>query len=300
MAKALFTQEKVFEVADSMAAEGKEVTALSLLSKLGGGGLTTIYRHMYAWRDQRQGEASPATAQTVPEPVQAAFASALGTVWRVAESVAGKEVVEAKEKAAEKVADANKKVEELLQIIEQMEEQAKADTAKIESLSVRVAELEAALQQSQNDASAYKATVDQLANQVRSLEVEQERLHGEIDKERTARQQEIQRITQAAEAEQQKAAQQIESLKAELSEAQGKAQQLAKEKDEAQSRRDETQRQLEKAEEASKADRVERDAAIKEAAQLRGLSEGLKTQNGELLSRIGRDDKARKGNPFSQ
>lgn len=62
-------------------------------------------------------------------------------------------------------------------------------------------------------------------------------------------------------------------------------------KADAHSRRDETQRQFEKAEEASKKDRAERDAAIKEVSELRGLSEGLKTQNAELLSRFGRDDK---------
>ena len=38
-------------------------------------------------------------------------------------------------------------------------------------------------------------------------------------------------------------------------------------------------------------ERAERDAAIKEASELRGLSEGLKTQNSELLSKLGRDNK---------
>jgi uncharacterized coiled-coil DUF342 family protein len=76
-------------------------------------------------------------------------------------------------------------------------------------------------------------------------------------------------------------------LKNALLEVQNKAQQLEKENGDAHNKRDETQRQLEKVEEASKTDRAERDAAIKEAAELRGLSEGVKTQNAELLSRFG-------------
>jgi hypothetical protein len=59
----------------------------------------------------------------------------------------------------------------------------------------------------------------------------------------------------------------------------------------AQSAREEAQRQLDKVEDASKKDRAERDAAIKEAAELRGLSEGLKAQNAELISRFSGNEK---------
>ena len=86
-------------------------------------------------------------------------------------------------------------------------------------------------------------------------------MHGELDKERANRQQEIERITAAAEA------------------AQGEA-----------------QRQLAKVEAASKTDREERDAAIKEASQLRGLSDALKTQNAELLSKLGLEEKQQRKN----
>jgi chromosome segregation ATPase len=154
-------------------------------------------------------------------------------------------------------------------------------------LKERVAELETALQKSQTDCAGYRATGEQLRHQVKSQEAELERLHAEIDKERETRRQEIQRITAASEAAQIKAEQQIESLKNALLEVQNKAQQLEKENGDAHNKRDETQRQLEKVEEASKTDRAERDAAIKEAAELSGLSEGVKTQNAELLSRFG-------------
>jgi len=195
MARSLFTQEQVFEAADTIAEEGKEVTALALLSRLGGASLTTIYKHLIPWREKRQNHTTPATAQTIPEPVQAAFASALGTVWRVATSEAGKEVMAAKEKAAEEVATANKQFEEAMLAIERMEEQADADSTKIQSLSARVAELEEALHKSENERAASNATTEELRHQVKSQEASLERFHKDLEMERRDRQEEVARVT---------------------------------------------------------------------------------------------------------
>src|SRR5208283_3763668 len=158
MARSLFTQDQVFDVADAIAAEGKEVTALAMLSRLGGASLTTIYKHLIAWRAQRQNVATPATAQAIPEPVQAAFATAVGNIWRVAATEAAREVATAKEKAAEDVATANKQFDEAMQAIDRLEEQADTDNAKIESLSARVSELEGSLTAAGNENAALKAT----------------------------------------------------------------------------------------------------------------------------------------------
>ncbi|MBU6455437.1 MAG: DNA-binding protein [Cyanobacteria bacterium REEB67] len=284
--------DELFETANRLQAEGKEVTAVALLDALGGGSLRTIYKHLEVWQ-QRRPAVVITTPEEIPGQVQASFANA----WRLASQEAARAVQAVKEKAAEEVQAAQAQFQGALDEIGKLEAESEADAQQIDSLKQRVAELESALQKSQNDGAAYKATVEQLRHQVKSQEAELERLHGEIDKERTTRQQEIQRITAASEAAQGKAEQQIESLKKTISEEQSKSQQLEKEKADAHTRRDETQRQLEKVEEASKADRAERDAAIKDAAELRGLSEGLKAQNAELLSRIGRDDKdkSRKG-----
>lgn len=281
--------DELFETANRLQADGKEVTAVALLDALGGGSLRTIYKLLEDWQQRR-----PTLVITAPEEIPAGVQSAFGNAWRLATQEAGRAVIAAKEKAAEEVDAALKQFQGALDAIGKLEAESEADAQQIDSFKERVAELEAALQKSQTDGAAFKATGEQLQHQVKSQEAELERLHGEIDKERTTRQQEIQRITAASEAAQIKAEQQIESLKNELSEAQSKAQQLEKEKADALSRRDETLRQFEKAEEASKKDRAERDAAIKEASELRGLSEGLKTQNTELLSRFGRDDKSRK------
>lgn len=283
--------DEFFETANRLQAEGKDVTAMTMLDALGGGSLRTIYKHLEIWQERRPILVA-STPEEIPAPVQSAFANA----WRLATQEAGRVVVAVKEKAAEEVQAAQDRFQGALDAIGKLEAEGEADAQQIDSLKERVSELESTLQKSQNDGAAYKATIEQLRHQVRSLEVEQERLHAEIDKERAVGQKEIQRLTSAAEAAQEKALQQIEGLKKTIAEAQATAQQLEKEKGEAQSKRDELQRLFEKAEEASKADRSERDAAIKEASELRGLSDALKTQNTELLSKLGRDEKQQRKN----
>jgi DNA repair exonuclease SbcCD ATPase subunit len=274
--------DELFQTADQLQADGKEVTAVALLDALGGGSLRTIYKHLEAWQQRR-----PALVITAPEEIPAGVQSAFGNAWRLATQEAGRAVIAAKEKAAEEVDAALKQFQGALDAIGKLEAESEADAQQIDSLKERVAELEAALQKSQTDGAAYKATGEQLQHQVKSQEAELERLHGEIDKERTGRQQESQRITAAAETAKDKAAQQIESLKSELSEAQSRAQKVESEKAEALSRRDEAQQQREKAELASKADRTERDTAIKEAAEFKGKAETLQTQYSQLLGTLG-------------
>ena len=191
MAKALFTAEQVHEAADAIAAEGKEVTALLLLSRLGGGSLTTIYKHLLSWRQAREQAASPANSQAIPEPVQAAFNTALGRAWSAAAAEAAKEVIAVKEKAAEEVLSANKQFEEALQAIERMEEQSESDTAKIESLTTRVGDLESELQKSEKEKAGLEARTEQLGQQVKSQQAEIERLHKDSEIDRKSREEAV-------------------------------------------------------------------------------------------------------------
>jgi len=181
MARALFSAEQVHEAADALSAEGKEATALALLSRLGGGSLTTIYKHLISWREARQQQSSYSTQNTIPETVQAAFATALGRAWSAAASEAAKEIAIAKEKAATEVQTATKQFDEAMQAIERMEEQADQDATKIEGLTDRLAQTEAALQESETEKAGLKATSDQLRNQVKTLETELERVHKDFD-----------------------------------------------------------------------------------------------------------------------
>ena len=46
-------RDEVFETANRLEAEGKEVTALSMLAALGRGSLTTIYKYLDAWKESK-------------------------------------------------------------------------------------------------------------------------------------------------------------------------------------------------------------------------------------------------------
>jgi chromosome segregation ATPase len=279
--------EELFETANRLKAEGKKVTADSLMEALGGGSYRTIYRLMGDWQKM-----NPAVISIKPDEIPAAVQASFANAWRLAAQEAERGTMAAKEKAAEEVASAFQQVEGALEQIGKLEAESEADAQQIDSLKERMAEMEAALQRAQTDGAAYKATSEQLRHQVKSQEAELERMHKEVDKERSVRQTEIQRITTAAETAAEKAAHQVDALNKAISEAQSKVQELEKEKSDAENKRIESERRLEASEEASKNDRSERDAAIKEAAELRGLSEGLKTQNSELLSKLARDNKS--------
>lgn len=173
------SEEQVFEAADALVAQGKEVTPTALLNSLGSGSFTTIYKHLSAW------EASRATAVTdraavIPEAVLSAF----GAAWRAATAEAGKEVLAVKEQAAEEVGAAKAQFQEALETIERLEAESESDAAQLEAKSAKIAELESALHQSENERSALKAAFEQLQNQVKSQESELARLHKELESAR--------------------------------------------------------------------------------------------------------------------
>ena len=180
------SEEQVFEAADALVAQGKEVTPTALLSSLGSGSFTTIYKHLSAWESSRASAVTDRAA-VIPEAVLSAF----GAAWRAATAEAGKEVLAVREQAAEDVAAARTQFQEALQTIERLETESEADAARLESLSAKVAELEKVLHQSENERAALKATCEQLLHQVKSQESDLARLYKESDSERKRHQEEL-------------------------------------------------------------------------------------------------------------
>ena len=215
------SEEQVFEAADALVAQGKEVTPTALLSSLGSGSFTTIYKHLSAWESSRASAVTDRAA-VIPEAVLSAF----GAAWRAATAEAGKEVLAVREQAAEDVAAARTQFQEALQTIERLESESEADAARLESLSAKVAELEKCLHQSENERAVLKATCEQLQHQVKSQESDLARVHKESESERKRHQEEL------AEA------------------------------------------------------RKDKDAAIRESAELRGKASSLEAQNKDLLTRL--------------
>lgn len=177
--RAVIDREELFEAASTMAAQGKDVTALALLNALGGGSLTTIYKYLADWEAQRPKTAPTAGGVEIPDVVQNAFMSA----WRVAAMEAARETVALKEKAAEEVKAARKQFEGALEAIQKLESESENDAAQIEALKTRVSELETAVIAAGNDNAALKATVEQLRQQVKSqqTDLEAERKRRESD-----------------------------------------------------------------------------------------------------------------------
>lgn len=169
--------DELFETADRLKAEGKDVTALSLLDALGGGSLRTIYKHLETWQQARPPEVKNEPNE-IPPSVMAGFANA----WRTATHEAGRQVAEVKETAREEVAAALRQFHGALEAIAKMEAESEADVQEIERLTGKLSETETALHEAQKEAVGHKAMVEQLQKLVEKQEKEVERLRAEAAK----------------------------------------------------------------------------------------------------------------------
>lgn len=163
--KSFFTEQEIFEAADTLAAKGQEVTAQSLFKVMGGGSYTTVYRHLEAWRQSRPALVQPVIAMDLPEPVQTAFVAA----WRVAASEAAREVSAIRDKAAEDVRAATKQLNEALEQMARLEAEADTNADEIEALKKLNGELEATAKKAENENASLAAKAEQLENQVAYL-----------------------------------------------------------------------------------------------------------------------------------
>lgn len=284
--KAFFTQEQVFEAADTLVAEGKEVSATALLNALGGGSLTTIYKHMADWQKARPVISVTPTLAEMPETVQIAFAAA----WRSAAGEATKQVALIKEQANEEIKTAQSQFEEARTAIERLETEGEADAQKQEALAVKITELEKELQNAISNGAAYKATAEQLRHQVKSQEAVLERLHKDIDSERKQHQEEISKAGAILE----KSNNQIDQLRQQLSQTQEALKKTEQNLSQSTLSNQEASKRADKSEQETAQARKEKEAAIKEAAELRGKAATLKSQNEELLLHLSNRKKSDK------
>lgn len=192
--KAMHTQEQVFEVADRMAANGQEVTPTALLQALGGGSLTTIYKHLDAWQVSKK-DAPVQAVFEMPEPVKAAFNGA----WQIAANEAAKEVTAIREKADIEVKAVVRRLDEAVSNIEHLESEADADETKIEALERQLLADKSAAENFATQAvareSALSATVEQMRLQIEGQSTELVRVHADHDSARKAHADELARLT---------------------------------------------------------------------------------------------------------
>lgn len=207
--------DELFETANRLQAEGKDVTATALLDALGGGSLRTIYKLLEVWEEKRPPVINTASTE-IPADVMAGFSN----TWRLVTMAADRSIQAAKDKAAEDVDAALQKFQVALDAADKLEAENEALAQQVEELKAKLAESEAAAHSAQAEAAGHKAAAEQLERLVAKAEHDLERVRREAD-------------------------------------------------------------------EASKAERAERDAAIREAAELKGMATTLQTQNDQLMARLG-------------
>lgn len=162
-------RDEVIETANRLEAEGKEVTALTMLSALGRGSLTTIYKHLDAWRETKPVR-SPVVQADQPEPVKTAFA----TAWRVAAEEAARETTVIREKAAEEVKGALRQFHGALEALAKVEADREADAEAMEGLHGIIAEQKAQIGKLEAEVAAANARADELRDQLKSLQADRD------------------------------------------------------------------------------------------------------------------------------
>ncbi len=155
-------QDELFETANRLRLEGREVTALTLLDALGGGSLRTIYKHLELWQ-QSKPLVTAALPEELPASVQAAFAS----TWRVAVQEARSEIQTIKEKSAEEVSAALRQFHGAVDAIGKLEKDREDDAEILEGLQKQLAELKMESTKAEAEAAAEKARADELREQLR-------------------------------------------------------------------------------------------------------------------------------------
>lgn len=191
---AVHTQEQVFEVADNLAANGQEVTPNALRDVLGRGSYSTFVKHIDAWQQARKASPAPVILE-MPESVKAAFAQC----WQAAASEAGKEIAAIREKADAEIKGTKRRLDEAIAAIEQLEGEAEADTARLETAEAALAVERTTSQQATTDAvareAALSATADQMGEQIEAQQAELGRVHAEAEATRNQHAAEIARLS---------------------------------------------------------------------------------------------------------
>jgi DNA repair exonuclease SbcCD ATPase subunit len=272
---AVIEADELYETANRLEAEGKEVTAISLHKALGRGSLTTIYKFFETWKSTRPAKVLSASTE-VPEIVKNAFAG----VWRVAAQEAAREVEAVKAKALEEVKDALNQFHGALEAIEKLEQENEAGAVENEALKKQAADDQEKITRLEADNAAHKATSVQLQKLVEKLEQDLDRQRKEAKEEQDKHHDEKLELTSKIEMW-------TENLRMhkEAATKQESDYKALKEKHE------NILRGQREAEAASKASQAERDAAMKEAAELKGVTATLKEQNEQLMARL---DKSKK------
>lgn len=164
---AAHTQEQVFEAAEKLAAESREVTPTTLREVLGRGSFSTLGKHLDAWRQARK--IAPALVTiNMPENVRAAFARC----WQAVANEAGREITAIREKADAEIQASKRRLDEALAKVDHLRTQLEAasdrEKAKVE------------------EAATAKAAAARLSDQLKEQKLRSVEVIGKLEKGKQA------------------------------------------------------------------------------------------------------------------
>lgn len=276
--KAFFTRDEVFKAADELAAQGEDVAVRTLHAYLGGGSFSSIMKYLTIWKDQRPPEEASGRAD-----MPASMTNAFDAVWKTAMAQASKELTGEREKAAQAVQDADMRAAETLSAIEELENTNNEQAEKLEELTGKLDSTEGKLHSAMSEKSALAAVNSQLKEQAQKLQSSFEGLQSVHEQQQKKHAEEL-----TAQAKQQ--ADEVNKLKVELAKLEAARDSAKEEASKNQERvivaTEEAKAALAKLEARLESIGKEKDVAIKEAAELKGRTETMKSQNEQLLSRL--------------
>ncbi len=164
MAKAVATEQSVFEAADALIALGSEPSVINVQARVGGS-FTTVKRLLLLWQERR---AVSASMPSVPPELEAQGDEWLRSLWAKASALAGRDAQAIRDQARDEVGQIRSELSEAtaeVQRLEQMEISLNEALEKAEA-SMRVLELRNAALETQ----AKRVTV--LENELESMRQE--------------------------------------------------------------------------------------------------------------------------------
>lgn len=177
--KALHTKEQVFEAAEAMQAQGERVTASGLLTRLGGGSLTTIYKHLEEWLNNGNEPKQP-TSIEMPENIK----DAMENFWGACVKEANKKIIAIQETHANRETDLKRQLDEALRLIEQLETESEADNETIEALKTDKAQASNKIHELELSIATLSANLESENNRANKAEEANEALKAKCQSEK--------------------------------------------------------------------------------------------------------------------
>ncbi len=183
MAKAVVTQERVFEVADGLVEQGATPTILNVQDGIGGGSYTTVKRYLDQWR-----AAAPKQRRAVelPEAAVAKLMNLGRDFWSLLDEQAGQQVEALRAATGEEIAAIQAQLDQAEQAIAKLEaERDQAESRAMEQDQALREAVQAHQAQTERIAAA-EARAGELTARVADLKGELERAHAQQAIERDA------------------------------------------------------------------------------------------------------------------